>query len=232
MSVFKANCPHCGTRSVAFSVVYEHRAHMYEHRTHTTTTNLWDTLAFCAQCSRSILATFLLEDRNKPREFVATHDDVDPLEIYPSPRRTGAPEHTPTTVAEYYRQGIENLPGNWTAAGIMFRKTLDIGLKAKFPSLKGTLEKRIDKAAEQGGLTSDLAEWAHQVRLDGNDAAHEEEPSEEEVAKRLHAFTRLVLLYLFTLPEMLRKARVQAEEETGASPDRSSGLLPTSGFGK
>ena len=123
---------------------------------------------------------------------------------------------------------MDNLQRNWTAAGMMFRKTLDTGLKAKFPDIKGTLEKRIDKAAELRGLTPDLAEWAHRIRLDGNDAAHEEEPSEEEDASRLCAFTKMVLLYLFTLPGMLKKARGEAEEETGADPEPSSGQPPAS----
>ena len=102
---------------------------------------------------------------------------------------------------------MENLPKAWDAAGSMFRKVLDTGLKAKFPEIKGTLQQRIKKAADQRELTPDLAEWADQIRLDGNEAAHDEKPFSEEDAKRLQTFTNLVLIYLFTLPGMLAKAR-------------------------
>ena len=102
---------------------------------------------------------------------------------------------------------MENLPGNWDAAGLMFRRALEAGLKIKFPDIKGTLYERIEKAAEQQKLTPDLAAWSHEVRLGGNDAAHDEEPFDKEDAERLSTFTRLVLLYLFTLPGMLDEAR-------------------------
>ncbi len=92
----------------------------------------------------------------------------------------------------------------------MFRKALDTGLKAKFPDIKGTLFERIDEAARQNKLTPSLAEWAHQIRLDGNDAAHDEEPFSKEDAERLQTFTELVLLYLFTLPGKLDEARAAA----------------------
>ena len=118
---------------------------------------------------------------------------------------------------------MENLQGNWTAAGMMFRKTLEIGLKEKFPDIEGTLARRINIAAERGGLTPDLAAWAHQIRLDGNDAVHEAEPSEEEETRRLQDFTNLVLLYLFTLPGMLQEARGDTEEESDTDPELPSG---------
>ena len=102
---------------------------------------------------------------------------------------------------------MENIPGAWDAAGSMFRKVLDTGLKSKFSSHKGRLVDRIEKAAKQGELTPELAKWAHQIRIDGNDAAHEEKPFSEEDAKRLQTFTELVLIYLFMLPGMLAKVR-------------------------
>ena len=94
----------------------------------------------------------------------------------------------------------------------MFRKALDTGLKSKFPEIKGKLSARINKAAAQQKLTPELAEWAHQIRLDGNDAAHEEEPFEEEDAKKLCNFTRLVFLYLFKLPGMLEESQNKTGE--------------------
>ena len=102
---------------------------------------------------------------------------------------------------------MENLRNNYDATGSMFRSALEAGLKEKFPDIDGTLYERIEKAANQQGLTPDLADWAHRIRLDGNDAVHGDEEFSKEDAERLHAFTELVFLYLFTLPGMLAKAR-------------------------
>ena len=93
----------------------------------------------------------------------------------------------------------------------MFRTTLEIALKIRFPKTKAkNLNDCINNAVEQGNLTSDLAAWAHEIRLGGNEAVHDEPLSEEE-AQDLRDFTELVLLYLFTLPEKLARARTRRE---------------------
>ena len=208
MSVFPANCPHCGTKQVAFTLIHQHRAHKEEE-------NIWDTLSLCGQCSRCVLVAFLAPRNTDPKGLLGTSRrlEVQQLGIYPSLPESAAPAHTPDNVAQFYRQGMDNLPGNWDAAGMMFRKALDSALKRKFPRITGTLKRRIDKAAEAHEFTPALAEWAHQIRLDGNDAAHEEKPFSKEEAERLQTFTELVLRYLFTLPGMLEQARIVTASE-------------------
>ena len=93
------------------------------------------------------------------------------------------------------------------AAAMMFRKTLEVALKRIRPDDNGTLKTRIDIAANAGAITKDLAEWAHRIRLDGNEAAHEEEPFSSDEVGALHRFTELVLMYLFSLPGMLKEWR-------------------------
>ena len=107
----------------------------------------------------------------------------------------------------FYKQATNNLPNDWDAAGVMFRKTLEAALKDKFPSIQGTLNQRINEAANQQKLTPEMAQWAHQIRIDGNDAAHGDKPLSQKDAQNLADFTRLVLLYLFTLPGMLTQAQ-------------------------
>lgn len=202
MSVFRGDCPHCGTKSVAFAIRAEHRATKHIDRP-------WDTLAACGYCSRAVLASFegSAAEPSQVLQTSARHDISRPT-LFPAPRDTGAPIYTPENAANCYRQGMENLGRNWDAAGIMFRKALEVGLKVKFPSdRKEMLFDRIQRAAERHELTPELAEWAHQIRLGGRDAAHDEEPFSEEEAKRLQVFTELVFRYLFTLPRMVKEAR-------------------------
>ena len=118
---------------------------------------------------------------------------------------TRAPDHLPENVRSYYLQAVSNVKTGPDAAGAMFRKALDVGLKIVDPKNRNKkLAARIDAAAEAGILTKDLAEWSHRIRDEGNDASHDEDPYTREEAEQLHHFTQLVLMYLFTLPGMLR----------------------------
>ena len=208
MSVFQDDCPHCGTTSVAFTIIQEHLAFK-------ESAPVWDTLAVCGKCSRSVLASFLTSGVEPTTVLrFGPFEDIRDVLLSPKPLNTESPQYTPKNVARFYSQGMENLVKNWDAAGTMFRKALDVGLKVKFPEdNKGSLYERIGRAAQRHDLTPELAEWAHQIRLDGNDAAHDEVPFSDEDARRLQVFTELVFRYLFTLPGMMQEAR---QDETSA----------------
>ena len=196
MDSFTADCPRCGIRRVAFTIKDEWviGSESAAGAPMGVAYQVCDTFAICGHCKRGVVATFKANSLDG---------------ISPSPPRP--PKHTPTNVARFFEQAMDNLPNNWDAAGGMFRKALDTGLKSKFPKMKGDLCARIKEAAAKQKLTPELAKWSHQIRLGGNDAMHEEEPFSEKDAQRLADFTKLVLLYLFTLPGML---------------DRASGLEP------
>ncbi|WP_322010888.1 DUF4145 domain-containing protein [Paraburkholderia sp. J12] len=89
----------------------------------------------------------------------------------------------------------------------------EIALKVFSPDVEAwKLEKRIDKLAAENRITKDLQTWAHRVRLDGNDALHEEEEFTKEAATELSEFTRLLLIYLYTLPEKIKR-RIEPLDE-------------------
>ena len=192
--MIKDNCPYCYTSSVGFTIEYIRT--WGEWRGEGDYASYEDALAICGFCNRTVLAEF---------------EDGEMVRIIPSPPEP--PMYLPDNVENYFRQGVNNLSGNYDAAGSMFRKALETGLKQKFPDDKNRtfkpLKKRIEEAAKQGNLAPDLAEWADKIRDGGNDAVHEEEPFLEEEAQDLRYFTELVLLYLFTLPEKLELARGQ-----------------------
>ena len=60
----------------------------------------------------------------------------------------------------------------------MYRKSLETAMKLAFPKHPETLSlyQRIEKAKDDGGLTKELAGWAHEIRGLGNEAIHEEQP--------------------------------------------------------
>ena len=203
--IFAEDCPYCHTREVAFTIKFiaEARRNPY------TGTESQDTFALCGKCGRAVVMTLTTQvDRlDSPR-----------INISPSPPEP--PDHLPDNIRSFFQQGMDNLSGNFDAAGAMFRKTLDVALKDKFSDIKGTFNQRIDEAAKQQGLTPDLADWAHQIRLDGNEASHGEEPFSQEDAQRLSSFTELVLRYLYTLPGMLERAKARRESPTPTQDNR------------
>ena len=190
--ITKNDCPRCGTKSVALNHAESPGsfADFFENGSRR------DAFAICGYCGRGLVLTFLQNARSRK-----------PLEIAPSPTSVSAPAHSPRNVANFYRQAMNNLPGNPDAAGSMFRKALESALKSKFPDMTGDLFGRIEQAQEEQKLPPAMAEWAHRIRLLGNDAAHGEEPTSEESARELSKFTQLVLLYLFTLPGMMTESQ-------------------------
>jgi DNA-directed RNA polymerase subunit RPC12/RpoP len=84
---------------------------------------------------------------------------------------------------------------------------VDAMLKAKGYK-EGSLYKRIEKAVEEHLITSEMAKWAHQVRLDANDERHADEDAElptSNDAKKLIEFVTALAQFLFVLPAMIEE---------------------------
>jgi hypothetical protein len=75
---------------------------------------------------------------------------------------------------------------------------------------KGALYHRIEEAAKNGLITSEMAAWAHEVRLDANDERHADEsaglPTDED-AKKCIEFTRALGDLMFVLPARVERGR-------------------------
>ena len=191
MLAFRNDCPYCKTRHVSFEIRASH------HRKITTGPFECYALVVCGFCDRSALAVFRGPDQGRILELrflEALHPSMD----------VSPPKYLPTSVERCYVEAVTIVGTASEAAGMMFRKTLEVALKTIRPEDQGNLKNRIDEAAKAGAITKDLAEWAHRIRLDGNEAAHEDKPISSDDLEALHHFTELVLLYLFTLPGMLR----------------------------
>ena len=76
------------------------------------------------------------------------------------------------------------------------------------------LFKRINTLEERRLITPAMKEWAHKIRLDGNEATHEEdEDFSSEQAKLMKEFTELFLIYSFTLPARIAASNKATESE-------------------
>ena len=147
-------------------------------------------------------------------------DGFDLIEMHPKIAELKAPEHVPDDVAQDFIEALDGLRReNWTSAGLMLRKVLQRSTTmlapgdARFAHM--TLMARVDELAERHLITPAMREWAHIIRLDGNEAAHREDEAFTRCAvTQMKDFTELFLIYAFTLPERVHLYRNQSSHES------------------
>jgi len=74
----------------------------------------------------------------------------------------------------------------------------------------GTLYRRIDDAAKDHLITSEMAAWAHEIRLEANDQRHADEgsslPNAADAAKAIE-FANALAQFLYVLPARVERGR-------------------------
>lgn len=194
LGTFPGNCPHCGTRRVSFRILnIIPNDDSISHK---------DIFAICQNCDRGVAGEAYLVYNRTENSY-----KFEDIKILPFRSNYLTLKYIPTGVEVNFTEGEASMwDGRYNAAGMVFRKALELGMKAKFPNFEGRLKNCIDRAQKEGLLTEEMANWAHRIRSIGNDAAHEDQFSKED-AEELQTFTHLVLLYLFTLPGMMENAQ-------------------------
>lgn len=208
MAVWVGSCPHCRAQHMTFPIIAaemiaELRGNVY---------------FSCPSCRGPIAARIFRKSISNPisMDKLAAYPraldeaNYEVKEVFPTRVELGAPEAVPSAVGRSFAQAEEaRVRGHLEAAGMSYRRALELALKEIGPELKGTLEKRIDKLAEDHRLTPALAEWSHSVRQLGNEAAHDEPEPTVGDTKDLADFSRVVLEYLFTMPAKVRPKAVE-----------------------
>jgi hypothetical protein len=202
MPQLSLECPHCHTEKIGFVprggwAVKPGNAHI---------------LVFlqCEGCGQAVVATIL--NNTAAVNAWITGAAASPGQIittYPQSAGLKSPVDVPAQVNAAYLSGLDNLQrkGGANAAAIMFRRTIEIALKTMpSPPPGDNLKTRIENLPPDVA-TPAMKQWAHHVRLDANDAAHEPEEFSEDDAKKLQIFAEMFLTYAFTLPKMLERAK-------------------------
>ena len=114
------------------------------------------------------------------------------------------PPHMPSGVDALFRQARHNLVlRNWDAAGMTYRKTLEVALRAKFGIKRRSLASTMKVVSKSQPLMLELFAWL--TRIGGNEAAHDAEFS-EAAALLLDSHVEQLMVYLFTVAEVKAQA--------------------------
>ena len=85
----------------------------------------------------------------------------------------------------------------------------DKGLKS------GTLYKRIEDATEKNLLTSEMSQWAHEIRLSANEPRHADDDFDGATAQdveQILEFASALGQYLYSLPARVKKWKSKVNE--------------------
>jgi hypothetical protein len=211
-TTFVDTCPHCRTESVAMSYLAT-SAPRKSDPTVVFRCNACNQLVCVATRNPSHLHNWITQSNGEFHNECRSQGGAITA-VYPKAKRLEAPEHISPTVQRAFLQGADNASRKQSdAAAAMYRKALDVATKELDSGLAGkNLAPRIDALHKAGKLTDDLKEWAHLIRLDGNQGAHDEEELSEEDVAQLASFTELFLTYTFTLPAQVAARKSAAAE--------------------
>ena len=177
-------CPHCGVDQPNVSFLWQHEQIAFNNQR-----RFWRVYS-CARCAGLVTAE-------------ASGMDQDTLRIFPAPQDVSS--ELPERARAYLDQAICSLSAP-AGAVMLAASAVDSMLKAK-NLISGGLYARIDEAAKAHTITSEMAQWAHEVRLDANDQRHADDSAplpDEAQAKKCVEFAIALGQFMFVLP-----ARVQ-----------------------
>jgi len=139
-------------------------------------------------------------------QLLATSDLMRVGQWFPKPPTPDVPEFLPGPVQSAFFEAEQlRIAGFRSPAGNAYRRALEAGLKEVDATLKGSLYSRIEHLATKALLTPHMRDFAHRIRTLGNEASHETPVVEDDEIDSLAIFTKLFLMYQFTLPGMLPK---------------------------
>jgi hypothetical protein len=129
----------------------------------------------------------------------------------------------PERVASAYAQAAKALEvESWDAAGAMARRAVQAAIR-NLGANPGNVKAEIDELGKAGVLAPSLVQWAHEVRVLAQVAAHPDEdepPVSAEDARDAVEFTKLFLTYVYSIPAEIEELRER--RRTAVTPPKSN----------
>lgn len=228
MFQFRTTCPHCANQvDLAISHLFEYRfrdgnipifAHIQPEMAKRRDPILCHGCSACPICDGPMLTSFVAEaqDFKAMREAATnsiraasgyTEGRLHLLAVYPEPAKPADDPAYPEQVREIFPE-LQEMAARRASPAIVVggcRSVLEVACSALGGEGRN-LQTKIDDLRQKGLLTEALTEWAHRLRLDGNQAVHEIKASAEQ-ATELVDFVRLFLEVTFVLPKRIEAKR-------------------------
>ena len=185
-------CPHCGVSHPLLNSRASQRSTTFNGSNYRTW-NLYE----CSSCGGMVMTVAPIH--TKSVEGAITN-------VWPPP--IVVDNSVPSRARDYLTQAIKSRHSP-SGAVMLASAAIDSMLKNK-GLVDGSLYSRIDKAANDHLITAEMAAWAHEVRLDGNDERNADEtvpmPAQVEADKAIEFATALGR-FLYELPAMVTRGR-------------------------
>lgn len=184
-------------------------------------------VALCRRCDGPFLVRETLY--GVPGEFEAVTDEVVLYPVSAGPKLEGLPDSIARSMTQAHRSYSTS---SYDACAVMCRRALEALCKTLFANGRD-LARRLADLKATGRIDERLLEWAHGVRLVGNEAAHDVETAvTAEDARDILEFTEALLTYVFTLDAKFRSFEARRKgygaassakaDQQGDAPDRAS----------
>jgi hypothetical protein len=163
----------------------------------------------CASCAGLVAAAFAI-----PQQLTNQVVARDAAWLVPKVGQISA--DIPARAASYLNQARETLASP-SASVVMAASAVDAMLKERGYK-DGSLYSRIKAAEDAGVLTTHMADWAHDIRLDANDERHADfdaSVAKGDDARRCLEFAEALADLLFVLPARVKRGRKPAPSSTG-----------------
>jgi hypothetical protein len=206
-------CPHCGARAHLKKIFSE--SHKQNNR---------DVIYFivfrCVPCKKLILETYRFAQNSYSSEeslsAIGWENKFPSEEIMMTQKFEGI---VPEDTLSDYKEGVISLKNKCLKASVnMFRRSLQSALIERGAS-KG--EDLIEQIKNIPMLTSDIKDWAHNIRIFGNWGSHPQDDNLKEIdqskVEEAQNFLEEFFNYVYVMPSRVAKARgvkgVSANEE-------------------
>ena len=132
-------------------------------------------------------------------------------------RRESVPEHWPASVGRFWLQAHRCCADeNWDAAAVMARSAVQAAMRNQ-NAQGGNLYAEINDLAARGVLPPHMTEWAHELRVLGNESAHPradgDQPARSDV-RDVVEFLDFLFQYLYNLPHEIDEYRKRRARKT------------------
>lgn len=218
-STFTMTCPHCHAEHMTFTIF---GASLLTGERPIGRLPLVSAAGDCKRCGAPVaiqLMTMVFEQA--PHEALAQitllHSRSDDVlqagfqisSSWPEPKSITIPSHLPAGVERAFLQAERNhqMDGCEEPAALMYRRALELALNELHPQTTGSLAARIRQLVTQHHLPGPIGDWLNQVRLIGNEGAHDAEVMTRDKLDDARAFTDTALRYLYTLPAQIASRR-------------------------